>query len=462
MYSQGNYGSQYGSPVPPLPASFQQGSSAAAPLYQQGLPVPPPYQQGPLTPSPTVLPHGPPIPTPPVQQGHPPSVHVTTPGMLNTLQPYFNQPPSVHGSSNMTPSYQTSQQTPSYVPPIPSQNVHHTVPPVPFQHGPPLSGPSLPFPRVLPIPPSSTAQVSYRTLPPPLHGNMQGPQPIRPLPPPPPSGFILVTPSPYASFMQGSVGDAHPPLMPPPPPPPLPPSSPPPLPPSPPPPTSPSPSPNVAVMVSDMLPSTVPSEPALGIPLHMESDFCSDKISDSRERTIDTVDKASIHTQFRDGALVPVGHTHGEDVPHLETDSPMEECASPKADALATLPSPPPKPAEEEIVRNIEVLCQFIAKVGPDFENLARIKESENPKFAFLFGGEPGSAAAIGHQYFLWMKRKCELEFKLHNESDHQENNHVLKPLEMESSLLSVSSVDRDTSVSPYLSDMDMEGQCYQ
>ncbi|XXG55536.1 hypothetical protein AAC387_Pa03g3187 [Persea americana] len=439
MYSQGNYGSQYGSPAPPLPASYQQGSSAPA-LYQQGLPVPPPYQHGPPTPSLTVLPHGPPIPTPPVQQGHPPPVQVTPPGTLNTGRPYFNQPALVHGSSLMPLSYQTSQQTPSYAPPIPSQNVHHTVPPVPFQSGPPLSGPSPPLPRVLP-PPPPTAQMLYRTLPPPpLHGNIQGPQPVRPLPPPPSAGFVPVTPAPYTSFMQSSVGDSHPPLMPPPLPP-LPPSSPPPLPPSPPP--SSSPSPNTAVMASDTS-SMVPSEPALNIPPQPESEFCSDNISDSMERTIDPVDKGPIHT-------------HGEDGPCHEMDSPMAEGASPIADALANLPSPPPKPVEEEIARNIEVLCQFIAKLGPDFENLARTKESDNPKFAFLFGGEPGSAAAIGHEYFLWMKRKCELEFKLHNESEYQENSPILRPSEMESSLLSVSSIDRDMSASPDLSDMDME-----
>ncbi|KAK1307105.1 hypothetical protein QJS10_CPA10g02000 [Acorus calamus] len=76
----------------------------------------------------------------------------------------------------------------------------------------------------------------------------------------------------------------------------------------------------------------------------------------------------------------------------------------------ADLPSPPPKPLVEEVVHNIEVLCQYIANVGPHFENMVRQKEASNSRFSFLFGGEPGSAAAIGHEYFQWMKRKYCLE----------------------------------------------------
>ncbi|KAI3874101.1 hypothetical protein MKX03_029777 [Papaver bracteatum] len=68
-------------------------------------------------------------------------------------------------------------------------------------------------------------------------------------------------------------------------------------------------------------------------------------------------------------------------------------------------PPPPRKPAEQEIVQRIEVLCRLIAKNGPAFE--ARVKESGNPKLAFLFGGQPGSEAANAYEYFQWMKSKC-------------------------------------------------------
>lgn len=78
---------------------------------------------------------------------------------------------------------------------------------------------------------------------------------------------------------------------------------------------------------------------------------------------------------------------------------------------LATaLPPPPQKPIDDEVVRNIEILSQFVAKNGPVFENMAREKEAGNSKFSFLFGGEPGSDAAIGQDYFHWFKMKCQIE----------------------------------------------------
>lgn len=66
----------------------------------------------------------------------------------------------------------------------------------------------------------------------------------------------------------------------------------------------------------------------------------------------------------------------------------------------------PPLPKKKDVVKKIEVLCQFIAKNGPHFEDMARRRENGNPEFEFLFGGEPGSDAALAHDYFLWMKRK--------------------------------------------------------
>ncbi|XP_026412128.1 serine/arginine repetitive matrix protein 2-like [Papaver somniferum] len=77
------------------------------------------------------------------------------------------------------------------------------------------------------------------------------------------------------------------------------------------------------------------------------------------------------------------------------------------------LPAPPRKPAEQEIVHKIELLCRYIAKNGPEFEETARVNGSGNPKFAFLFGGEPGSEAAIAHEYFQWMKSKCCMNLQL-------------------------------------------------
>lgn len=91
------------------------------------------------------------------------------------------------------------------------------------------------------------------------------------------------------------------------------------------------------------------------------------------------------------------------------------------------VPVAPPKPTEQKVIQKIEILCQFIAKNGPGFEDMARIRESKNPEFKFLFGGEPGSEAAIAHDYFRWLKKKhCSTarlpEGENHVPSQHSEN----------------------------------------
>lgn len=123
-------------------------------------------------------------------------------------------------------------------------------------------------------------------------------------------------------------------------------------------------------------------------------------------------------------------------------------------------PPPPPKPTDERILQKIEVLCQFIAKNGPDFEDKARKNESGNPEFAFLFGGEPGSEAAIAHDYFLWMKKKRALAVKAHEW--HKQRDSPLRPLEVESSVQPNLLMDPDASHSAADSDMEMEDDMSQ
>ncbi|KAL8244152.1 hypothetical protein R6Q59_010410 [Mikania micrantha] len=109
--------------------------------------------------------------------------------------------------------------------------------------------------------------------------------------------------------------------------------------------------------------------------------------------------------------------------------------------------TPPPLPRDEKTVRKIEVLCQYIAKNGQKFEEITCQKEAGNPDFEFLFGGAPGSDAAISHEYFKWMKRKCcssELLEGGHN------RDLPLKPVV-------VGMLHEDISHSPAGSDMDME-----
>lgn len=66
---------------------------------------------------------------------------------------------------------------------------------------------------------------------------------------------------------------------------------------------------------------------------------------------------------------------------------------------------PPPRPNDPEVVRNIEVLAPFAVKHGPQFELLAKTKKADDPTFAFIFGGSPGTEAAIGYEFYEWKKR---------------------------------------------------------
>jgi calcium homeostasis endoplasmic reticulum protein len=46
-------------------------------------------------------------------------------------------------------------------------------------------------------------------------------------------------------------------------------------------------------------------------------------------------------------------------------------------------------PITDQDLRNIiDKLAQFVARNGHEFENMTKNKQKENPKFAFLHGGE--------------------------------------------------------------------------
>ena len=48
-----------------------------------------------------------------------------------------------------------------------------------------------------------------------------------------------------------------------------------------------------------------------------------------------------------------------------------------------------PHPPSDGDVRNIiDKLAQFVARNGPEFEQMTKTKQKDNPKFGFLFGGE--------------------------------------------------------------------------
>ncbi|KAJ7533578.1 hypothetical protein O6H91_13G055600 [Diphasiastrum complanatum] len=79
----------------------------------------------------------------------------------------------------------------------------------------------------------------------------------------------------------------------------------------------------------------------------------------------------------------------------LPTDINLQPC-SPQAQ--------PPLPFDPEVVKNIEVLATFVAKNGSEFEDMARIKQANDPRFRFLFGGEAGFEAFIGYNFHEWKK----------------------------------------------------------
>ncbi|XP_057465596.1 uncharacterized protein LOC130755236 isoform X1 [Actinidia eriantha] len=461
MYGQGNYAAQFGrgphTPMPPLQQrpvaspspSLQQGPSASQhSTTQQG---PPPFQHYVGHSGSFVYQNPPPLP---VQQG--PPFQVPTHGMMNAGLSYLPPPPplpqQVRGSPSVIHPYPTAQQNSQW-----TQNKHHIPTPVPPPLGPPPPGPSgtemfwtLIPPRVSSTPPSQE-HTPYRG---PIHlpqpGSLQGTQQIPSLPPPPPPRTAnLFTPVPFGSFVHSVHQDSSvQPTVAVPPPPPLP-SSPPPLPPSPPPPTSPLPS----FGTLSSTPSLTPTDLS-----HNSKSGPTSNLFGVEVKASDSVDKVVNTSQMRGDALACDDYKNPEGGTSYESGSPLEENLSDVEGTQLDLPPPPPKPEEEKVVRRIEVLCRFIAKSGPSFEDMARQKECGNPEFEFLFGGEPGSEAAVAHEYFEWMKNKCVLACK----SQHEHNNLTLRPLRIGTSMQTSILMDADVSHSPCDSDMDMEDDITQ
>lgn len=130
----------------------------------------------------------------------------------------------------------------------------------------------------------------------------------------------------------------------------------------------------------------------------------------------------------------------------------------PPSSYSTSLPPPPQLPNDEEMVQNIEILSEFVVKNGPEFENMARAKQAGNPKFSFLFDGAPSSDAAIGYQYFQWMKKKWELQITTGQQVENQVQ--IIEPLEITTH--SQQSTDPKLAVeqvpsSPAVSDMDVD-----
>ena len=75
---------------------------------------------------------------------------------------------------------------------------------------------------------------------------------------------------------------------------------------------------------------------------------------------------------MRGDALAFDDYKNPEGGTSYEAGFPVEEDLSDVGGTQLDLSPPPPKPEGEKVVRRIEVLCRFIAKSGPSFEDMAR------------------------------------------------------------------------------------------
>jgi hypothetical protein len=106
-------------------------------------------------------------------------------------------------------------------------------------------------------------------------------------------------------------------------------------------------------------------------------------------------------------------------------------------------------PRDPEMLKNIDLLSSFVVKNGPEFEQLARTKQIGDPKFGFLFGGEPDTDAAIGQRYYEWKKQALKASLQSQSGS----GLHSERP-----SAQDAENLTSDAPPSPVGSDMDMEG----
>ncbi|KAL3529662.1 hypothetical protein ACH5RR_008984 [Cinchona calisaya] len=415
MYGRGNYAA----PVGHGPYTCNP------PVQQRPPPPPPPFSQSPHLPLPTLIQQGPsPVPAQVGQLGRPVYQHAP-PGPPRQGPPNPVLPGGINVQSFFTP-------TPPPPPPQPLQ-MHES-----FQmrqhpqwtHGAPFVPPTRPpAPRVLP-PPASLGQTLFSSQ---VHQAPAGSMQAQTQPNLPPSSFY--TSPPVGSFerskpqLSDTASVGPPPL----PPPPLP---------SPPgtAPLSPSPPPSTSLSTFSKSHIPIPIPAASGSAYYPE---IGSRVNESSHlETSASGSLGGVSAPYLVGDAVPNG------------DGGAKTGSAQGENLISDLPPPPPKPADDRTVRSIQVLCQFIAKNGPEFENMTRRKEFENPEFKFLFGGESGSEAAVAHEYFLWSKRKHLLGFRSVGKQGSDDLS--LTPLAGSSSHLIIKK-DVDVPNSPADSDMDME-----
>ena len=410
MYTQGNHNPQPGlGPQKPMSSPYQQrlpGPSPPLPQFQQGPSGFTSYQHGPAAP------------------------HQIPPGGLpNTGQSYLHPPVNVHAGVSLPHMYPTAQQNSQHHSHLGTQNSHNMPqpvlpPPISASH-PEVSQTQPPF-RALPPPPWRTF---YRAPvnPPPQHPGLQHISSHPPLPP----TTSFFTSAPLGSFVHSIHHHvlSTAPLPPPPPSSPL--------------PILRSPPPSTSTGFS----SSKPVQNTSNLPCNLGSDESKLGASGSVEEVV--APNQVKHNLIADNGSLNMGGGNGCDMGSL-----IGEEFSLQEGLTVDLSCTPPKPTDENVIERIEALCQGIAKNGTDYEDMVRKNESGKPEYAFLYGGEPESEAAIAHDFFQWMKKRSILACKF----DEQQGDSSLRSSENESSeqpchlVIAAASHSRDDS------DMEMEG----
>ncbi|KAI4303756.1 hypothetical protein MLD38_039352 [Melastoma candidum] len=344
MYSEGSHGLHQASQgiQPPRPPPNQHHVPNAFP--------PPTHTQTPAAAQPVMHQGGfvarPAVP----HQGAP--LYAPRGGLPSTFRPPYvpiRQPVPIYGNMPVPGMYPNSQQNIGFASHGEIRNAHRGLSPMP------------PPPPAIPVGSSQRQPLPPRSaLPPPL-------PPTLPLPPPPP--HLQGPQIQLSTAAQSSV-------LPPPHPPPLPTSS----------PTSSPPSlPPLRPSSLSMLQLPMPHVSASRLHTEHGADLKSEITPAHEASCSESIRKVSDAQESRS----------------RESNSKYEL----QGNSEYLFPAPPP-PKQKEVVKRIEVLCQFIAKNGSNFEDMARKREKGNSEFEFLFGGEPGSDAAVAHDYFQWMKKK--------------------------------------------------------
>lgn len=199
--------------------------------------------------------------------------------------------------------------------------------------------------------------------------------------------------------------------------------------------------------------SSLPNLDASNLPGYPDIDHSSNKLPFTELRALDSFDKVTASNQFKHITSVREGSQNFEGGSECEAGSLARDGVSSTGTVILDFSSPPPKPSDDKVVHKIDSFCQLIAMNGPGIEDITRQNESRNPDFEFLFGGEPGSVAAVAHEYFLWMKKKCILACKL----DERKIESPLKSLGIDSSSQPDHFIVSSGCSLPADSDMEME-----